>query len=220
VEGHRERGRRGLDVQVQAAGEGMDVGQVKGPGGGDPLLQPGGVARVRDQEGNEVTGQDCQGGHLGAGRLDPGERLRLAAGEAVRSGEQEPGGPAGRQVRAVAVEPALVDVADQEVGAALVAALPDLAQELLDRGSRLLGAALAEVVAVRVDEGGAVLRDALQPLGLAGPVVTFDRVQRDIQSAGALQQPDALAPQVVDLLPAFPAVSARLPSCIGVPLAQ
>jgi hypothetical protein len=51
-------------------------------------------------------------------------------------------------VRAVAVQAALVDVADQEVGAALVAALADLAQQLLDRDAGIFGPALAEVVAV------------------------------------------------------------------------
>jgi len=61
-------------------------------------------------------------------------------------------------VRAVAVQAALVDVADQEVGAALVAALADLAQQLLDRDAGLLCPALAEVVTVGVDEGGPVLR--------------------------------------------------------------
>ena len=53
---------------------------------------------------------------------------------------------------------ALVDVADEEVGAALVAGLADLPQQLLDRDAGLFGPALAEVVAVGVDEGGAVLR--------------------------------------------------------------
>ena len=83
---------------------------------------------------------------------------------------------------------ALVDVADQEVGAALVAALPDLAQELLDGDAGLFCPPLAQVVAVGVDEGGPVLRDALQPLGLAGPVVALDRVQGQAQAAGAVQQ--------------------------------
>ena len=68
-------------------------------------------------------------------------------------------------MRLAAVQPALVDIADQKVGDALVAALPDLAQELLDRDARLLGAALAEVVAVGVHQGRPVLRDALQPPG-------------------------------------------------------
>jgi hypothetical protein len=56
-------------------------------------------------------------------------------------------------VRLAAVQPALIDVADQEVGAALVAALPDLAKEVLDRDAGLFGAALAEVVAVRGPPG-------------------------------------------------------------------
>ena len=58
-------------------------------------------------------------------------------------------------MRLAAVQPALIDVADQEVGAALVAALPDLAQELPDRDAWLLGAALAEVVAVAGTSGRA-----------------------------------------------------------------
>src|SRR5258708_6419830 len=58
----------------------------------------------------------------------------------------------------VAVQAALVDVADQEVGAALVAALADLPQQVLDRDSGLAGPALAQVVAMGVDEGGAVFR--------------------------------------------------------------
>ena len=80
-------------------------------------------------------------------------------------------------MRAVAVEAPLVDVADQEVGAALVAAVADLPQQMLDRDSGLLGAALAEVVPVRVNQGGAVLRDALQPLRLAGAVIALDGVE-------------------------------------------
>ena len=54
-------------------------------------------------------------------------------------------------MRVAAVQAALVDVADKQVGAALVAALADLAQQLLDRDGGLFGAALAEVVAVGVD---------------------------------------------------------------------
>src|SRR5262252_5662131 len=107
-------------------------------------------------------------------------------------------------MRPVAVQPALIDVADQEVGAALVTAFPDLAQELLDGDAGLCCPALAEVVAVGVDEGGLVLRDALQPLRFAGPVVALDGVQGQAQAAGAVQQARALLPQVTDLLPAFP----------------
>jgi hypothetical protein len=122
----------------------------------------------------------------------------------VGPGEQEPCGLAGRQVRPVAVEPALVDVADQEVGAAPVAALPDLTQELLDGDAPLFRPPLAEVVAVGAGKGGLVLRDAVQPLRLAGPVVALDRVQGQAQAAGALQQARALLPQVADLLPPLP----------------
>jgi len=106
-------------------------------------------------------------------------------------------------VRAAALQAALVNVADEEVGAALVAALADLAQQLLDRDTGLFCPALAGVVAVGVDEGGPVLRDALQPLGLAGPVVALDGVQGQAQAAGAVEQADVLGAQVVDLLSAL-----------------
>jgi hypothetical protein len=42
-------------------------------------------------------------------------------------------------MRAAALQAALVNVADEEVGAALVAALTDLAQQLLDRDAGLFG---------------------------------------------------------------------------------
>jgi hypothetical protein len=94
VEGQDECRCRGLDVQIQSAGEGMDVGQVGGAGSGDPLLQARGVAQVRGEEGREVADEGGQGGHLGAGGLDAGDCLLLACGQAVWPGEQEPGGPA------------------------------------------------------------------------------------------------------------------------------
>ena len=92
---HGECGRGGLDVEVQAAGEGVQVGQVCGAGAGDPLPEPGVVARVGGQQGREGRDEAGQGGHFGAGCGEPGERLLLAGGEAVRPGEQDPGGPAG-----------------------------------------------------------------------------------------------------------------------------
>jgi hypothetical protein len=55
-------------------------------------------------------------------------------------------------VRPVTVGASLVDVADEQVGAALVAELPDLPQRLLDRDPGFFGAPLAQVVAVGIDE--------------------------------------------------------------------
>ena len=60
---------------------------------GHPLAEPGVVARAGSQ-GGEGADQPGQGGHLRAGALQAGERLVLAAGKAVRPGEQDPGGPA------------------------------------------------------------------------------------------------------------------------------
>ena len=77
-----------------------------------------------------------------------GGHERRVSGEAVWPGQQDAGSPARGQVRAVAVQAAPVDVADQEVGAALVAAFADLAQQVLDRDPGFFRVALAEVVAV------------------------------------------------------------------------
>ena len=90
-----EPGGGGLAVQVQAAGEGVQVGQAGGAGSGDPLLQAPGVARVRGQQAREGTDQAGQGGHLGAGGGDAGEVFLLAGGEGGGPGEQEPGHAAG-----------------------------------------------------------------------------------------------------------------------------
>jgi hypothetical protein len=106
-------------------------------------------------------------------------------------------------VRPVSFDAALVDVADKQVRAALVAEVPDLPQQLSDRDAGFLGPAFAEVVAVRVDEGGTVFRDALQPARLAGAVIALDGVEREVQAAGALEQAHVPGPQFVDLLPAL-----------------
>ena len=139
----------------------------------------------------------------GQRRREPCRRLALPVREVIRPGEQDLGGLAGRDVRPFGVGAALVEVADEEVGAARVAALPDLPQQLLDGDPGFVGAAFAQVVAVRVDQGGPVLGGAAQPLGRVGAVVALDRVQGQAQAAGAVQQADALAAQVVDLLPAL-----------------
>jgi hypothetical protein len=49
----------------------------------------------------------------------------------------------------------------------------------------------------------AVLRDALQPLRLAGAVIALDGVEREVQAAGALEQAHVPGAQLVDLLPAL-----------------
>jgi hypothetical protein len=93
----------------------VDVGQVGGSGGRDPLLQAPVVARVGvSRAAKERFGPARV---IGAGALDPGQRLLLAAAEAVWSGEQEPGGPAGRQVWPLTLGASLADIADQQVGA-------------------------------------------------------------------------------------------------------
>jgi hypothetical protein len=97
----REGERRGggldveVEVEVEAAGEGVQVGQAGGARVGDPLPELAVVARVRGQQGREGADEACQGGHLGAGGGEAGERLGPAGREAVRPGEQDPGGVTG-----------------------------------------------------------------------------------------------------------------------------
>ena len=71
-------------------------------------------------------------------------------------GEQESGKAAGGGDGAVAFGAALVEVADQQVGAAGVAEFPDLVREVGDGDGRVVGPAPAQVVAVGVDQGGPV----------------------------------------------------------------
>jgi hypothetical protein len=73
----------------------VDVGQVHAARVGDPLCEPGAVARAGNQQGGEGAGQSGQGGHLRAGVFETGERLLLAGREAVRLGQQDAGCPAG-----------------------------------------------------------------------------------------------------------------------------
>jgi len=86
-------------------------------------------------------------------------------------------------VRPAGVGASLVEVADEQVGAAQVAALADLPQQLLHRDAGFLSAALAQIVAVGIDEGGPVLGGAAQPLGRIDAVVPLDRVEGQAQAA-------------------------------------
>ncbi|MET8291828.1 hypothetical protein ABZV80_42770 [Streptomyces sp. NPDC005132] len=118
-------------------------------------------------------------------------------------GEQESGEAAGGCHGAVAFGAALVEVADQQVGAAGIAQFPDLVQEVGDGDGRVVGPPSAQVVAVGVDQGGPVARgDAIgRRFGDAG--VAFDGVQGEVQSAEAVEQADAGVEEGVDLVPAL-----------------
>lgn len=104
---------------------------------------------------------------------------------------------------AVGVRTALVDVLVQEVEAAGEAEGFDLVEEVLDGDGGVLGPAFAQVVAVGVDEAGAVFGDAEHPLGPVGSGVAFDGVQGQLEAAGAFEQAHALVEETVDLVPAF-----------------
>ena len=61
-----ERGGGCLDVQVQAAGEGVEVREVGGAGAGDPFQELVLVGGVGVEHGGEFAGQPGQGFHLRA----------------------------------------------------------------------------------------------------------------------------------------------------------
>jgi hypothetical protein len=64
--------------------------------------------------------------------------------------------------------PALLEVADQQVGAARIAELSDLAEQPGHRHARFLGQSAAQVVSVRVDQGPPVLGGTVQVVGGGG----------------------------------------------------
>ena len=119
-------------------------------------------------------------------------------------------------MRPAGLGPALGEVLDEQGPAALVAEFPDLPQQLPDRDPGFFGAALAQVIAVRAGERGPVLPSPLQPPGLVSARVPPDRLDGQVQAAGAFPQPGAFAEQVVDLLPAL---QGRLGALSGLRLA-
>jgi hypothetical protein len=94
-------------------------------------------------------------------------------------------------------------VADQEVGAAGVAQCADLGEQAGDGDGGVLGPASAQVLAVGVDQGGAVLRGPDEPVGFGVAGVALDGVECEVEASGAFEQAHALLAQVVDLLPAL-----------------
>ena len=82
--------------------------------------------------------------------------------ELVRCGQEVAGQTPGRQSWAVSFDPALDDVAVEQVEGAGVAQFSDLGEELGGADGGVLFPASAQVVAVGVDEGGPVLRCADQ----------------------------------------------------------
>ena len=105
--------------------------------------------------------------------------------------------------RSWALGATLVQVAVEKVEAAGVAAFFDLAEGLRDEYGRVLFAAGARVVAVGVDQGGAVARDDALGRWPGSAGVAFDGVQGEVQASGAFQQADALVQEAVDPVPAF-----------------
>ncbi|MCX4429794.1 hypothetical protein OG834_01660 [Streptomyces mirabilis] len=89
----------------------------------------------------------------------------------------------------VGFDAALGDVADQEVRAAGVAEFADFGEQVGDRDGGVRGPAFAQVLAVGIDQSGAVLRGPDEPVGLGVAGVAFDGVEREVQAAGAFEQP-------------------------------
>ncbi|KOG54811.1 hypothetical protein ADK75_13210 [Streptomyces virginiae] len=116
-------------------------------------------------------------GHLGAGGGQPIQEIAVSGLEVLWPGREHPGEPARGDMAVVGVRAALVDVLVQKVEAAGEAEGLDLFEEVLDGDARVFGPASAQVIAVGIDEAGAIFRDAEHPLGPVGPGIAFDGVQ-------------------------------------------
>lgn len=135
-------------------------------------------------------------GHLGAGGGEFGQGLVLLGLEVVGPVQQHPGELTRGDVALVGVRAALVDVLVQEVQAAGEAEGFDLLEEVLDGDGGVLGPTFVQVLAVGVDEAGAVVGDMEHALGPVGAGVTFDGVQGELQTPGAFEQADTLSDAV------------------------
>ena len=158
-------GVHGVAVEIESAGEGVQVGQVGVPCLGDPDGEVLGVVVGGSEQGGEGADEAGEGGRLRAGGHEGVEELPLVVFELVGGGEQVAGETAWRDRRPVALDPALGDVAVEQVEAAGVAELSDLLEQAEDRDGRVLLASLAQVVAVGIDEGGTVQRRTDEPFG-------------------------------------------------------
>ncbi|MCW2144365.1 hypothetical protein BXY51_008971 [Actinoplanes cyaneus] len=72
-----------------------------------------------------------------------------------------------------------------------------------DRDRGVLLTALAQMIAVGVDEGGPIARRPDQVVGFGDSGVALDGVQREVEPAGAFEQADAFVEQGVDVVPPF-----------------
>lgn len=106
-------------------------------------------------------------GHLGTSGGEPGQELVMLGLEVVGPGEQHPGESTLRDVAAVGVRAPLADVLVQEVETAREPEGLDLFEEVQDGDGGVLGPAFAQVLAIGIDEAGAVLGDTCRS-GLPG----------------------------------------------------
>ncbi|GAA2912124.1 hypothetical protein Acy02nite_90030 [Actinoplanes cyaneus] len=91
----------------------------------------------------------------------------------------------------------------QQVEAAGIAESLDLLEQMQDRDRGVLLTALAQMIAVGVDEGGPIARRPDQVVGFGDSGVALDGVQREVEPAGAFEQADAFVEQGVDVVPPF-----------------
>jgi hypothetical protein len=113
------------------------------------------------------------------------------------------------------VESALVDVADQEVGASWVAQVADLAQQVRHRDLRVLEQSAPEMISVGIHQGGPVPGWALELPGGLGPGISFDCVQGPALAPGALEQASTLGEEVVNRLVSRGGALVDGPRCFG-----
>ncbi len=86
----------GVEVSVQAPGEGVQMRQVGRSDFGDPVHECVGVVGVRRKKRGEVSDTGRELGHLGAGGGELGQELVSVGLEVVGPGQQHPGERASR----------------------------------------------------------------------------------------------------------------------------
>lgn len=141
--GQGDAGVHSLAVEIETIGEAVQVGQVSGPGVGEPGGEFGVVACGRGEEFGEDTDQAGEFSQFGARTHEFLQQRGVGLTQPAGAGEQEPGKTARCDDGPIALGPALGEVAVEQVEAARVTEFLDLTKQLEDRDGRLGGAPLA-----------------------------------------------------------------------------
>ncbi|GAB3286624.1 hypothetical protein [Kineosporia babensis] len=135
---------------------------------------------------------------MGTQVQDLTQTLGIVLSKILGRGHQPGGDFSGTGRRVLQIEPALVDVPEQQILAARVSLGADLSQQMRNRHRRLLDQTTAQIVAVRTHQRRAVAWWALQFLWCGRSRKPFHRVEAPAQPAPALHQAQPLSQEIMD----------------------